>query len=93
VESLAAGDPWQVGHTGCGPGWVPAAWARCSSGVALADGVVYAGCSGQTVYALNAGSGRQAWMYQTGGQVASGIAVASGIVYFGGGASLYAVAA
>jgi outer membrane protein assembly factor BamB len=53
------------------------------SGIAVADGVVYAGGNDGSVYALDAAHGHQVWVFPTGGAIQSGIAVAGGAVYAG----------
>lgn len=63
------------------------------SGIAVANGRVYAGDSDGNLYAVNARNGDKIWVFPTFGVIESGIAVANAIVYFGGGNSLYAVAA
>jgi outer membrane protein assembly factor BamB len=66
---------------------------QVQSGIAVANGTVYAGDSSGNLYAVNARNGRKIWEYATSAVIESGIAVANGIVYFGGGNILYAVRA
>jgi eukaryotic-like serine/threonine-protein kinase len=68
--------------------------ARSHPGSRWPNGRAYAGDPAGNVYAVNARSGDQIWVFTTYGTIDSGIAVAGGLVYFGGGAnSLYAVRA
>src|SRR5579863_589185 len=56
--------------------------------VTAANGVVYAGSNattGDTMYALNAGTGAVLWSFASGGSVRSGAAIVSGMVYWGSG--------
>ena len=62
------------------------------SGVAVADGVVYAGSDDNSLYAVDAEDGTEVWSFSTGGDIRSGVAVADGVVYAGSfDDSLYAV--
>jgi outer membrane protein assembly factor BamB len=54
-----------------------------TSGIALADGIVYAGGNDYLVRALRASDGRQLLGFTADGPVESQIAVAGGIAYFG----------
>jgi outer membrane protein assembly factor BamB len=51
------------------------------SSPAVANGVVYFGCS-NSLYALNASTGAKLWSFATGGAVTSSPAVANGVIYF-----------
>jgi outer membrane protein assembly factor BamB len=60
----------------------------------VADGNVYFGDTGGTVYALNAKTGKITWSYQAAGAVKGGLALSDGLVYFGDYASdIYALSA
>jgi eukaryotic-like serine/threonine-protein kinase len=73
--------------------WAYQTGGQIASGIAVANGRVYAGDSSGNLYAVNARTGRQIWTLPTFSVIESGIAVADGIVYFGGGNVLYAVGA
>jgi outer membrane protein assembly factor BamB len=60
-----------------------------NSSPAVANGVVYAGSTDGSLYALDAGTGVLLWSYATGTPVGSP-AVAYGLVFFGGSLGLYA---
>ncbi|MBI2169850.1 MAG: PQQ-binding-like beta-propeller repeat protein [Actinobacteria bacterium] len=64
----------------------PARTVYYSSLLTVADGVVYAGSSGEAgkVYALDAESGNELWRFSTGGAILSAPAVANGVLYAGG---------
>jgi eukaryotic-like serine/threonine-protein kinase len=49
----------------------------------VANGVVYVGSEGGSVYALSAATGAQLWSFPTGSAVLSSPAVANGVVYAG----------
>jgi eukaryotic-like serine/threonine-protein kinase len=66
---------------------------QVASGIAVANGIVYAASDDGNIYALRTSGGKVVWKLPTSGQVQSGIAVANNIVYFGGGNILYAVRA
>lgn len=72
--------------------WTYQAGGQVASGIAVANGIVYAASDDGNIYALSTG-GKVVWKLPTSGQVQSEIAVANGIVYFGGGNILYAVRA
>jgi outer membrane protein assembly factor BamB len=50
---------------------------------AVANGIVYVGCGGNTFYALDAQTGATVWTYETGSSDGSAPTVAGGIVYVG----------
>jgi outer membrane protein assembly factor BamB len=50
---------------------------------AVANGIVYVGCGGNTFYALDAQTGETIWTYETGSSGGSAPTVADGIVYVG----------
>ena len=54
-----------------------------SSFPVVVDGVVYVGAPDNNVYAINAQSGNQKWMFPTGGFLVSTPAVTDGVVYVG----------
>jgi outer membrane protein assembly factor BamB len=63
-----------------------------NSSPAVMDGVVYIGSRNGKLYAVDAISGHQKWVYQTNGPITSSPAVADGIVYIGSwDFSLYAI--
>lgn len=63
-----------------------------NSSPAVADGVVYIGSRNGKLYAIDAASGSQKWVYQTNGPITSSPAVADGVVYIGSwDFSLYAI--
>jgi hypothetical protein len=61
--------------------WVTTLGGAVRSCAAVLDGVVYVGCFGGNVYALNAYTGATIWSYPTGADVWSTPAVANGKVY------------
>ncbi len=63
--------------------WSYSTGGAVHSSPALADGVVYVGSEGDSLYALNASTGAKLWSYRTGNQVWSSPAVAKGVVYVG----------
>jgi outer membrane protein assembly factor BamB len=63
--------------------WSFATTQYVQSGIAVANGVVYAGSNDGSVYALDAAHGHRIWAFPTGGAIQSGIAVADGAVYAG----------
>ncbi len=61
-------------------------WGRpiaIGSGPAVANGLVYFGTDGGTVYALDDRTGAEVWTYKAGSTVDLAPAVANGVVYFG----------
>ena len=63
--------------------WSFATTQYVQAGIAVANGVVYAGGNDGRVYALDAAGGHQIWAFPTNGAIQSGIAVADGAVYAG----------
>jgi outer membrane protein assembly factor BamB len=64
------------------------------AGIAVAGGIVYAGSTDGTVYALRARDGGKLWEFRTGAPVQSQIVVAGGMVFAGSGDdSVYALRA
>jgi outer membrane protein assembly factor BamB len=57
--------------------------ADFQSSPTVVDGIVYVGAPNRFVYAVDAGSGREVWRFETSGHVAATPAVAEGRVYFG----------
>ena len=53
------------------------------SGLALADGILYAGSDGGYLYAIDVSAGDALWSYRTGGAIRSQILVENGVIYFG----------
>jgi serine/threonine-protein kinase len=49
----------------------------------VANEVVYIGSKDNNVYALNASTGSQIWIYTTGSQIESTPSVANGMLYIG----------
>jgi outer membrane protein assembly factor BamB len=56
---------------------------ECLTDVAVADGLVFAGCNDGRLYAFDAKTGQKKWNFATGGKVQSSPSVAAGVVYFG----------
>jgi len=56
---------------------------KASSSPAVENGLVYFGCADNTVHALRASTGKEAWSYATLSSVDSSPAVADGVVYVG----------
>lgn len=74
--------------------WTRALPSGSESSPLVANGNVYFGDQGGTVYALNARTGAERWSYQASGAVKGGLALSDGDVYFGDYAShVYALAA
>jgi polyvinyl alcohol dehydrogenase (cytochrome) len=53
--------------------------------MSVANGVVYAGSTSGTMYALDALSGKILWSFASGGSVADGPSIVNGVVYWGSG--------
>ena len=54
-----------------------------SDAVAVGEGSVFVGAGDGRVYALDAGTGRIKWFFQTGGIIESSPALANGVLYIG----------
>jgi outer membrane protein assembly factor BamB len=63
--------------------WTYKTGGRIYSGLAVADGRVFLGCTDNKVYCLNATSGSFIWSFVAGDQVWSTPSVVDGMVYFG----------
>jgi outer membrane protein assembly factor BamB len=57
----------------------------------VVDGIVYFGSNDDHIYALDAGTGREEWRFNAGGDVRSAIAIVEGVAYFVSGRDLYAI--
>ncbi len=53
--------------------------------VSVANGVMYAGSFSGSMYAMDAGTGKILWSFDSGGSVIDGPAIADGVVYWGSG--------
>uniref|UniRef100_A0A7C3FBI8 Pyrrolo-quinoline quinone repeat domain-containing protein n=1 Tax=Candidatus Methanomethylicus mesodigestus TaxID=1867258 RepID=A0A7C3FBI8_9CREN len=97
VISPVASDDWakfrhDIANTGHSPSsaqitnqtnWVYTSPGAIRASPAIANGVVYVGSFGGSVYAVNATTGALLWSYLTGGHIWSSPAVSNGIVYVG----------
>ncbi len=54
-----------------------------SSSAAVVDGIVYVGGWDNNLYAIDAATGQQLWLYEVGGAIGSSPAVIGGVVYVG----------
>jgi outer membrane protein assembly factor BamB/tRNA A-37 threonylcarbamoyl transferase component Bud32 len=97
ARSSPTASPSSAGST-TAPGGAVEVWSFRTGGIvtglALAQGRVFAGSTDDSVYALAAKSGARLWAFRTGGPVGSRIATAGGAVYAGSNDnSLYALRA
>jgi outer membrane protein assembly factor BamB len=85
-----AGRTRGAGAGAAGPGSMRWSFATrgALAGIAVADGIVYAGSTDGTVYALRARDGGKLWEFRTGAPVQSQIVVAGGMVVAGSGDDL-----
>jgi outer membrane protein assembly factor BamB len=74
--------------------WSKTLSSRSESSPLVADGKVYLGSEGGTLYAFDAATGKQDWTYRAGGAIKGSPTLDKGVLFFGAyGGSVYAVRA